>query len=46
MNDNGTLRASLISLATAAAPHRMKQEDIADMARHVFAQRFADGATR
>jgi alkylresorcinol/alkylpyrone synthase len=42
MNDNGTLRASLISLATAAAPHRMEQEDIADMARQVFAPRFAD----
>jgi alkylresorcinol/alkylpyrone synthase len=42
MNDNGMPRASLISLATAAAPYRMAQDDIAEMARHVFASRFPD----
>lgn len=42
MNDNDMPRASLISLATAAAPHRMVQDDIADMARHLFAPRFPD----
>ena len=42
MNDNDMPRASLISLATAAAPHQMAQDDIAGMARHVFASRFPD----
>jgi alkylresorcinol/alkylpyrone synthase len=42
MNDNNMPRASLISLATATPPHRMAQDDIADWARHVFAQRFRD----
>ena len=42
MNDNDMPRASLISLATAAAPYCMAQDDIAEMARHVFAPRFPD----
>ena len=42
MNDNDMPRASLISLATATAPYRMAQDDIAEWARQVFAQRFRD----
>src|SRR5712691_5823888 len=42
MHDNDMPRASLISLATAAPPHRMAQDEIADWARHVFATRFRD----